>query len=85
MAVVQTDVAPGNEVVEPVADNFSDEGCDDGSKVEISDLCGAKVVERSEEDGKGSVDANDPGEGKEIVDCGDEDDRAGNDFYGAHE
>lgn len=84
MAVVQTDVAAGDEVVEPVAHNFSDDGCDNGSKVEVADLCGTEVVKWSKEDRECSIDADDPGEGQEVVDCGNEDNRASYNFDGAH-
>ena len=34
-------------------------------------MLGAEMVERREEDGRGGVDADDPGEGERVVDDGD--------------
>ena len=40
-----------------------------GQEIALTDLFRAEVVERTDEDGESSVDADDPGESKEVVDC----------------
>jgi hypothetical protein len=77
---VAADVACCDEVVEPVAGELAQQCGDDGREVEEADLLRAEVVERGEEDGKRGVDADDPGEGEKVVDGGDEDGGAGDDF-----
>lgn len=54
-----------------------------------TDLLGTEVVERGEEDGEGGVDADDPGEGEEVVKDGEEhwqtDDHLKGAFHGSEE
>jgi hypothetical protein len=42
---VAFDIGCGDEVVQPVASDFTEEGGDDGCEIEVSDLEGAEVVE----------------------------------------
>ena len=71
------------KVVEPVAADLANDGAEDGRDIDGGELVVVEVVLRHDEDGDGDVVADDPGEGEEVVDGGDEDGKLGDGDNGA--
>ena len=63
VAPVGADVLLGKVVVQPVADDLTEQNGDDGGEVKVADLQDPEAVEGPDKDGEGRVYADYPGEG----------------------
>lgn len=70
---VAAHVHVADEVMEPMPADLGEDGAEDGRDVNGSKLVVGKLVFRHDEDGDCDVIANDPSEGEEVVDRGDQD------------
>jgi hypothetical protein len=64
-----------------MAHNFANQCRDNGREVEKPDLFGTEIVQWRKEDGKCGVDADNPGEGEQVIDTGNEDSGFESDLY----